>query len=199
MNNVLILFYFLFVRNRGSYRGEEEGKFTPPPHWCVRFVIINVMMKLLSYLRLWPVRIVFVLIGLALVYNAATDIYVNMKRENVHGRGKIVVTDGCKRLGPDWVDYYECKGEFTQSSGMVSFNDAVVRVTGEYYNGEVIRDVWRDQSRGANTPEDQQRYISGEEQRSLVHNLPFVFMIEIGLAMIVFACALRPSRTEATN
>lgn len=148
-------------------------------------------MNIPSYLQSQPTRIILFVIGLACILTATFTIYDNLKKDTIGGRGSLSVSRDCHHVGP-WDDDFECTGEYTQGGGMVSVKDAVVRVTGNYSKGSTIDDIYRDQSISYDAPASQQRYISGEDRRSLLHNLPYVIIVQIGLFITIWA--LLPKR-----
>lgn len=148
-------------------------------------------MKTPLYLQSWPVRIALVIVGLACALNATYTIYDNLKKDNIGGRGWVTVSKDCRKVGP-WDYDFECTGTYTQGSGMVSVGGAIVRVTGNFSKGDRIDDIYRDQSISYDAPVNQQHYISGEDRRSLLHNLPQVIAAQVGL--IVAAWSLLAKR-----
>jgi hypothetical protein len=112
--------------------------------------------------------------------------YKNLKKDNVDGRGRVLLTEDCHHSGP-WDGDYECRGTYQQGSGMVTVSDAAIRVTGQYFRGEYVGDIYRDQSVSADAPARQQHYKSGEERRSLLHNLPPLAVVMGSLMLMIWS------------
>lgn len=131
------------------------------------------------------VRFVLVLAGLFIALNSASTIYTNHKTNaGYYGQGSIWLKEDCTQQNQQ-TKKYECRGLYHQGSGMVSFNDATVRVDKPHVKGEIIGDVYRDLSVNVSAPDSQQQYITGQQRRSIANNLLRIILVVFGIGLII--------------
>jgi hypothetical protein len=129
------------------------------------------------------VRITLVAIGAILALFSTYAIYINLKKDNLDGRGTILV-ENCTHIGPSDGDY-NCTGAYQQGAGGFSpIRPATVHVSSPSTTGDYLSDVYRDTSVSIDAPAEQQHYISGEERRGIIHNLAYITGIVIGLGLL---------------
>lgn len=151
-------------------------------------------MKKLKHLPSAIVQILAAIVAIACILIPSYTIYQNLKKDfGIDGEGGIVLTQDCSHVGP-WDNDYKCIGTYQQGSGMVEVLHAVVHVTGRHLKGEYVGDIYRDQSASADAPPSQQHYMSGDDRRSLLHNLLPFGIGEFGLVLLCWS--LWPKRTK---
>jgi len=136
------------------------------------------------------VNVLLIIVGLLLILSPLFTIYTNLKKDNIDGRGWMTVLEDCRHTGP-WDGDSECKGRFRQNGGDVTIENAVVNTSIKYSEGDFLGDIYRDTSISYDAPANEQRYMTGEQRRSLIHNLPSVVTIFAGILLLTYVATYK--------
>jgi hypothetical protein len=129
-------------------------------------------------------------VALFMVGFGSASIYHNLKTDNVDGRGYMYASSDCSHVGPSDNDYV-CKGSYYQDGGMITIANASVHTESRFLKGQFIDDIWRDMRVSYEASASSQHYITGDQRRSLFHNLPAVLLVIFGAEIIVGLGAIK--------
>ncbi len=131
-------------------------------------------------------------VGLFSTLFASYQVYQNNKIDGF-GNGDIRV-ESCQLINEPY-KIYDCRGDYTSTSGGGWMYSTTITVAGTFYNeGELIHDVYP----AGNQPHPATHFITGKERSSVIYNLQWIFLFFSGVILIALALGicLRQRRTN---